>query len=263
VPSPRAGLIKNPLAATHLFGADLVYGIGSSIERSSPLDLVARSGRRVLMHWVGTDVLFARRAERRGRVSARLRRSHHWADAPWLIDELGALSLKVAEHPLPMPIAVGHPLPLPDEPAVLIFLPAAPHRAYDVDGTREVVAALPDVRFLLVGGFEISAENVENLGFVEDMAAVYARASLFLRLVRHDGLSHSVVEALSYGRQVVWKYSLPGVTRAATTGEAIAAIRGHTRAPLALNEPGIEASRRYAPERVVSEAADALEALLS
>jgi hypothetical protein len=262
VPSPRAGLIRNPLAATHLWKADLTYGIGSSIERSSPLDLIARSGRRVLMHWVGSDVLYARRAERRGRVSARLRRVAHWADAPWLIRELDPLSLKVQEHPLPMPIAVGQPLPMPAEPAVLIFLPANPHRAYDVEGTRAVVDGLPEVQFLLVGGYTMDAANVQNLGFVTDMAAVYARSSLFLRLVRHDGLSHSVIEALSYGRQVAWNYELPGVTRVGTAGEAITAVRAHVEGQLNLNEAGVETSARYRPERVIAEATNAIEALI-
>jgi hypothetical protein len=126
-----------------------------------------------------------------------------------------------------------------------------------------VVSALPGVRFLLVGGFEFEAANVENLGFVADMASVYARSSLFLRLVRHDGLSHTVIEALSYGRQVVWKYALPGVTTVADTEGAISAVRAHVGGPLALNEEGMEASTRYAPDRVVSEATVALEAMLS
>lgn len=263
VPSPRAGLVRNPLALTQLMRPDLVYGIGSSIERSSPLDLLARSGRRVLMHWVGSDVLYARRADRRGRVSARLRRATHWADAPWLAQELGPLALNVEEHPLPMPIAVGNAVPMPPEPAVMLFLPAAPHRAYDVDATRAVVEALPQTRFILVGGYRIEAPNVENLGFVTDMAAVYARSSMLLRLVRHDGLSHTVIEALAYGRHVAWRYQFPGVTAVATADEAIAAIRRHVDAPLVLNEAGIAASERYRPERVLGEVSEALEALTS
>jgi hypothetical protein len=215
------------------------------------------------MHWVGSDVLYARRADRRGRVSARLRRATHWADAPWLAQELGPLALAVEERPLPMPIAVGSPVPMPPEPAVMIFLPAAPHRAYDVDATRAVVEALPQTRFILVGGYRFEAPNVENLGFVTDMATVYARSSMLLRLVRHDGLSHTVIEALSYGRHVAWRYTFPGVTAAATAEEAIAAIRVHAASPLVLNEAGIAASERYRPARVLAEAAEALEALTS
>jgi hypothetical protein len=214
------------------------------------------------MHWVGTDVVHALTAQREGRVSARLRGCTHWADAPWLIDELAPLDLTVAEHPLPMPIAIGAPKPMPSEPRILVFLPARPHAAYDVAGTIEVVDRLPDVQFTVIGGFALKRPNVENLGFISGMSEVYARSSCFLRLVHHDGLSHSVVEALSFGRDVIWNYPMPGVTRVTGSAEAIQAVKAHAERPLEVNEAGIEAARRYLPRRVLEEAQAGIEALL-
>ncbi len=262
VPSLRAAAMKDPGAAAHVARSDLVYAIGSSIARRSPLDMVARF-KRVLMHWVGTDVVHARAAHREGRVSARLAGVAHWADAPWLIEELAPLGLDVAEHPLPMPIAFGQPKPMPTEPRVLMFLPQQPHAAYDVAGTIEVVDRLPDVQFSLVGGFTLNRPNVESLGFVNEMASVYERCSCFLRLVNHDGLSHSVVEALSFGREVIWNYPMAGVTRVDGVDQAVEAVRAHAAGPLVQNEAGIEAASRYLPARVVAEATACLEALLT
>ena len=260
VPAAREAA-RNPRGLVHLVRADLVYAIGSSIDRRAPLARLAR-WKQVLMHWVGSDVVQGLAAERGGRVSGRLRTAAHWADASWLIEEMAPLGLAVEEHPLPMPIAFGEPKPMPGEARVLVFLPRQPHAAYDVAGTIEVIDRLPEVPFVLVGGFSLNRPNVENLGFVSEMSPVYQRCSAFMRLVHHDGLSHSVVEALSFGRAVIWNYPLDGVTRIAGVDDAVGAIREHVSGPLVLNERGIEASHRYLPERVVAEACEGIEALL-
>lgn len=260
VPSPRAGL-RNPGAAAHLARARLVYAIGSSIARGSPLDLLARTGKRVLMHWVGTDVQAARQAARLGRVSGRLRGAAHWADAPWLIDELAPLGVEADEHPLPMPIAFNEPLPAPAEHCVLVYLPEGSGPNYDVEAMTRVIDTLPGVPFVAVGGGRLERPNVEVLGYVTDMRTVYRRVSCYLRLVHHDGLSHMVVEALSAGRRVIWSYSLPGVTMVGSPEEAAAAIARQVTEPPAWNIAGIEAAVRYRGESAVAEAATALEAL--
>src|SRR5690606_20500057 len=101
-----------------------------------------------LVHWVGSDVMHATEAWRRGRLSPRLRDGAvHWVDAPWLAEELAPLGIRAEEHPLPMPIAIGEPLPMPPEPRVLVFLPRNPHRFYDVEGTVRLIDRLPTVPF--------------------------------------------------------------------------------------------------------------------
>ncbi len=161
-----------------------------------------------------------------------------------------------------MPIAFGQPKPMPEEPKVLVFLPSQPHAAYDVAGTIEVIDRAPDVPFVLVGGFRLNRANVENLGFVNGLAPVYERCSCFLRLVNHDGLSHSVVEALSFGREVIWNYPMAGVTQVEGVDGAVEAVRAHVSRPLRQNDAGIEAASRYLPARVTAEATAGLEALL-
>src|SRR5687768_12078702 len=73
--------------------ADLIYLISSRIDRRSPQALLAAVRRRpTLVHWVGTDVLFALDEYRAGRASERLiSRATHLADAPWLVDELAEI----------------------------------------------------------------------------------------------------------------------------------------------------------------------------
>lgn len=232
--------------------ADAIYAIGMSSAVNSPLDILARLRKPVLMHWVGSDVVDAFAAARAGRLSDRVvRRAVHLADAPWLADELATIGVRARVVLLPVPATIGSPQPLPAEFQVLIYLPATFQTDYRVDDTMEVVRALPGVSFALVGGYAPpeAPPNLAVLGYVRDMAAVYAGASAYLRLTHHDGMAHSVVEALSYGRHVIWDHPLPGVTRIASTGEAIDAVRElarrHSAGELTENAAGAEFVRRH------------------
>jgi hypothetical protein len=252
--------------------ADLVYGIGVSATRNSPMDLLLRARKRVLIHWVGTDVLHAAEAQRLGRLSPRVARgASHWADAPWLVEELSAIGISAEEHLLPTPVALGEPLPLPPEFRVLLYFPPHAHAAYDMDGTFEAVRALPDVPFTLVGGVTPPAQlpNLCDRGTVsfDGMRSVYAECSVFLRLVHHDGMSHTVLEALSLGRHVLWSYPLSGVRRVTDTASAVQAITQlrseHEAGTLAWNQAGAAIVRqRYQHQTVLQSARRRISELL-
>ena len=51
--------------------------------------------------------------------------------------------------------------------------------------------------------------NVFAHNFVQDMGSLYRNTSALLRFTIHDGLSKMVLEALSYGRHVLWTESFP------------------------------------------------------
>jgi len=270
---PRPG--RSPVAwarlVTGLLRTDLVYAIGSSPAKNSPVDLAARRGAPVLMHWVGTDVVTAIASYKAGRLSDRLARlAHHWADAPWLVEELAPLGINAEYRPLPIRTVIGEPIALPPEFRVLIYFSARPHRQYDLEGTMAVIRSLPDVAFTLVGGYRPPGPppNLEVVGFVEDMAQVYPRVSAFLRLTHHDGMSHSVIEALSFGRYVFWNYSCPGVTRVADAAAAIEAIRimqsRFIAGTLEVNEVGAAGvTQRYRWDTLLHEVQAGIDQLLS
>ncbi|GBD24471.1 hypothetical protein HRbin29_02149 [bacterium HR29] len=265
LPSPVVEPRRTPWVLAELVRSDLVYAIGSRAARGAPVDLLLRLGKKVVLHWAGSDVLFAQRDAESGRLSRRVaERAVHWAVAPWLVEELGALGIAAEERPLPLPIAWGEPVPLPETFRVLVYLPERPWEPYDVEGTLAVMRALPDVPFLVVGGYVPPAPlpNVEALGFVPNMAEVYRRTSVLLRLTHHDGRSHSVIEALSFGRYVVWTYGLPGVVRVSGPAEAAAAIARLRAEAHGLNERGLEEAARYRAEVLVPEAVERLRSIV-
>ena len=44
-----------------------------------------------------------------------------------------------------------------------------------------------------------------------NMDEIYSQSSLLIRLTKHDGFSSMVLEALSYGRNIIWTYDIPNV----------------------------------------------------
>lgn len=260
MPHPGRDAALWPRLATEIMAADVIYAIGSSVRLNSPLDLISRAGKKMLVHWVGTDVSVALDDWRNGRASERvLRRGLHRADARWLVDELTGLGVRAQERLLPIPVAIGVAAPLPPRFNVLIYLPREPQSDYDVEGTLAVIRALPTVPFRIVGGYAPPEPlpNVETLGFVTDMPRIYRESTVLLRLMHHDGMSHSVIEAASFARHVLWSYAMPGITGVSGAEEAVATIarlaEQASRGELDANRVGAEHMRqRYNHERVLA-----------
>jgi hypothetical protein len=255
--------------------ADLVYLVGGQIERLSRPHLLRLALRTpFVMHWAGSDVLYARQARSSGRATSWLVRGvHHWAGAPWLADELFQIGVRARwlPHSWVDPPAVLPPLPAPDDApfTVLTYLPEGRADFYGGEAVRQLAAALPDVQVLVTGapGLPWSAPNVRCLGWVDEMAPLYARTHVLVRLPRHDGLAFMVQEALAFGRYAVWSYPFPGVLHAAGAEQAIAAVRQlrarHNRSDLPLNQAGAEHVReRFNRGRIRADLRAGLGALL-
>lgn len=260
----RAWLRLVPL----LLRARVLYLLSSRVDRWSPQALIAFAWRRPLVvHWVGTDVLFALEAQRAGKASRRLlRKARHLADAPWLPGELAELGICAEYVPLPVPgLREAEPEPLPARFCVLLYYPVDPvdREVFDFETMMRLVVELPAVRFRLIPspaetlGVPLPP-NLETSGWVSDMEAVYRETTVYVRLTAHDGTSFMAVEALSRGRYVIWTHPLPGAIRASGYEEVSAALRAlharHERGELGLNEQGRAAVLRdFDRERLARE----------
>ena len=272
---PSAGRRPGGWATTlaEIARADLIYLVGGQVERWSRPDWLLRCGRRrVVMHWVGTDVSCALDAARRRRLSRRLVRGpQHWAEVPWTAAELRPLGLDCEIVPL-APARLSQVLPpLPPEFSVLTYLPDARPDFYGRPVVLRLAAAFPKVRFLVTGsegnGWQ-APQNMEFLGWQHEMAPVYARGSVLLRLPEHDGLSFMVLEALAAGRHVIWNHPFEGVLSAGDGQEAEMQLRAlldaHRSGTLRLNETGAALVRtHYSRERLRSDLLARFEALVA
>ena len=271
---------RNPASWTKLLPkiarADILYLISARIERRSPLDVLLRSRRKpVVVHWVGTDALRARKAYEQRNLSARASEQPvHWADAPWLRDDLRAMGLRVEHVPLPVPDVTSEPLPLPETFRVLMYLPEdrANREVFDEETILQLPGGLPDTEFTIFPASAQSlpapmADNLTAQPWTDDVDALYQSSTVYARLTRHDGMPLSLVEALSRGRHAIYPHPFPGSIQASGFAEVRAALQElksrHDAGTLGLNQEGVAYVRdRYDPETLTAELEERLRALL-
>lgn len=175
--------------------------------------------KRTVYYWIGTDVLAAvkeRQLGMRGRFGDALRRGHHFANAPWLAEELREIGVDSELVLFPVgkvsPPEQSH-MEWPSGFTVLAYIPDGRSEFYGGAAFAAAARRMPDARFLVVGGngswLADAPPNLEFLGYVNDMGSVLNRAHVVVRQVEHDAIGGTVREGLFYARHVVYSYPLP------------------------------------------------------
>jgi hypothetical protein len=187
-------------------------------------------------YWLGSDVMYtldeARAGTLRSAALAATRDDLHLADAPWLASELEAVDLHAIPAHVPRTYhAPEEPPGLPAEFRVLTYLPARRFEFYGGPAILEAARRLPDARFDVVANVGEQASsappNIQWHGWVADMSTRYARATVVVRIPRHDGLGATVVEGLLHARHVIYTHDVPFVrTIRPATADALADALG-------------------------------------
>lgn len=208
-------------ALLHVPFCSAVYQIGMPLVPDAIFEACGRFGKPIIKHWVGTEVL--RSGEPEALRQNALGRIEHWADAPWLADELATVGIAANFVGL-SPVAEVPPMSLPPAPlTVLTYLPEDKFEFYGAQIVYELARRMPGVRFLVLASERrgrATPANVEFIGYHDDMEPVYARCHALVRMPDHDGMAQMVLEALNFGRYVIWNYPLEGVAKANDADEA-------------------------------------------
>jgi hypothetical protein len=262
-PAPRHGLVQRARVHRDLLGADVVLGIHGRA-RLGPLERLAiRLGRPKVVEWVGTDVLqHAGSAEPFTREAV-----WNWCESSWISDELHAAGFEdVDVVPLTCTLFPHEAPPLPERFGVVAYTPDGRHEFYGLPFVVELARRLPDVPFDLLATNRAPdlPPNVRPRGWVDDMDGVLRACTVYLRPVAHDGVSHTVLEALSYGRYVVWTYAFPGVEQIQDVDAVERIIRdlaaAHRAGTLPLNLEGRTAvEKRFSPPLIATQLRSRLE----
>jgi hypothetical protein len=171
-----------------------------------------------VFYWVGTDVLNTTQDFKAGTLRKRsyalARKDHHLADATWLVEELLKVGIEALPKTITIPELQGGDTPdLPSVFSVLSYIPDTRHRFYGGNSIYEAARRLPDIRFDVVGGSGTwVSEPMPNLvfhGWQRDMKKFHRNATVLVRLVQHDGTGLTALEALSFGRHVIYSHPLP------------------------------------------------------
>jgi hypothetical protein len=213
----------------------------------SQLATAVAMGVPVVRWWVGTDVLNVITREDLQRNAARVDRiiSTNVAAAPHLVDELGTVGVRAQYVPsvidaditgIPVMEWTGETRP------VLVYMPESRKDFFGIDVIEPVIAANPDLEFLVVADDSHSLAiypNVESFGWVSNMQHLYERAGCILRITAHDGLPRMLIESLVRGAYAIYSWPLHGCWEAHTSEEVNQALVDYRAA----REPNLEGRR--------------------
>ncbi len=233
VPTWRRWSLSRRLAAARRVRAVHFYWARM---KSAEVAALRLGGRRVIQHFIGTDVLKLLEAPARKRREARL--LSRWtavaAVSQNLVDELQQVGVRA--RLVPFVSAKAYPEPgevawVPGPPwRFLTYVPPDRLEFYGFSRVLSLARRRPGDLFQVLS---MSAEdakgvdlppNVQLLGWRDDVPQLIAKSHGLLRLTQHDGLPNLVVEALARGRYVVYTGDLPGCHRAAGDADVARAV---------------------------------------
>lgn len=193
--------------------SDLWYSIGSPVT-DRWVSLAARLLRKPrVIHWVGSDIAALCRA---GALRSYLSSNNiiHLAEVEWTAEQLRSLRLRVRLAALPPRHRTIGALPLPEHFTVMLYVPRTRSEFYGRRSFERLMRRLREraIRYVIVGGGDLSVPegvDAKNLGWRDRLEDVYANVTVLIRNTERDGLSLMVLEALSFGRHVLWTQTFP------------------------------------------------------
>lgn len=198
-----------------LMNCDVWYSIGSPVT-DRWVHLAARILRKPrVIHWVGSDIAgLSEHPALRSLLSS----SHvtHLAEVSWTAEQLREFGFTPRIAPLPPRHNHPQSTPLPKRFTIMLYVPRTRSDFYGRRAFERLMERLADqpVRYVVVGGGHVEAPagvEVCNLGWRDTLHDIYEDVSLLIRYTPHDGLSLMVLEALSFGRHVIWTQDFPHV----------------------------------------------------
>lgn len=172
-------------------------------------DSKGRTPAKKVVHFVGTDIWQLRQISLNGldiwKSYMRNAVDEVLVEADFTQAELKEI-LGITAKIVPIPPAKLYDvMPLPKKFTVACYQPQTNSNFYNPQLMEEIAKEMPDVRFKFYGhpmqqGKHATLENVEYVGYVNDMESFIKDCSAIIRFPFHDGLSISLLEFILAGR---------------------------------------------------------------
>lgn len=174
------------------------------------------------------------------------------AGSELLVKELDEIGIKASRVPI-VPFEFEFSLKkMPEKHSVLVYLPEGREEFYGKEIIKELIAKEPDIQFHIVahnGMKELEYNNVKFYGYLnsEEMEKLYDEITILLRYPKHDGMSMMVIEALSKGKYVVYKYNHPYVEtpKSENINDIYRSFKSIIDRPVSINKEGHEFVKKY------------------
>jgi len=186
-----------------------VISMNGVSDKSGSLSWAMRFKKPLIMQWQGTDVLLLReRIENKAVLNTYLDYATHFTDAPWLqkeLDELG-IEAKLLSFKSLKPITTTTQY---SEINILTYLGKGRESFYGWEVILEAMRSFQNIQLYVMGTDGEGLEKLPNITFLgwadkNQVIEHYKKCPIFVRMTEHDGYSLSIMEALSYGLEVIW-----------------------------------------------------------
>jgi glycosyltransferase involved in cell wall biosynthesis len=222
--------------------SDAVISMNGVSDRSGSLEAVIRMKKKLILQWMGTDALLAMERMKDGTIVRRyIDYAYNWVDSPWLKDEVGSLGVETnsvffKSVPQQEPVLTFGSL------NAMSYIAQKRQKFYGLEHILTLAKAFPDIEFNIYGMSSSDyplPENVLIHGWVkpEEFRDKLKQSAIFVRLTEHEGFPVSVIEAMSYGCEVMMSMPYSPVVLARTADEAVS---GFERIIQKLRERGMK-----------------------
>ncbi|TCL61805.1 hypothetical protein EDC14_103238 [Hydrogenispora ethanolica] len=258
-----------------LLRADLIYLIGGDLRHNRFFNLAFLLGKRLVVHWVGSDILAMKEwhEQKRRFASWMVKKAEHWAEVDWTAAELLDLGIQARIVPLTPAAFPEKTYEIPSKFVVLTYLPPGKEEFYGEKELIQLARKFPEIVFLAAAASSADPKpewpsNLIPIGWVNNMSELYREVIALVRLTQHDGLSFMVLEALAQARYVIWSYPLTGAAQARNCVEAAPVLADLYRAfchqKLTLNSEGRNmVIGNYTPQAVLGQIAQGIAEILA
>ncbi len=165
--------------------------------------------KKIIISWIGTDVLTANKNPiyRILTKFCQVMVDQNIVVAPHLKTELSEININ--SQLLSLPVFKLYKFQnCTYKNKILVYLPDNTKSRFNFfqgDLIKKIVREFPEINFLIIAnsGKQFSEENVKCIQWTENMEDLYLETSGLIRLPIHDGLSNTILEAISMGRFVI------------------------------------------------------------
>lgn len=201
----------------NILNSEIIYGtfFGLFSKRNLIYLIIAKLFRKkVICHWIGTDVLIALENPKKTLFIQKFI-DLNLSGSKQLKEELETVGIKSMEEHIILNDIDFNIEEMPSEHSALAYLPTEKVKFYGGDYIKQLAKDFPNIKFYIVANENKDEfkdyENIINLGRVslEKMEEVYQKISILIRIVEHDGLSLMLMEALAKGKEVIYSYDFP------------------------------------------------------
>jgi hypothetical protein len=207
-----------------------LYSINGTIGKSKAISFAMALNKRIVMHWVGSDILSAKNEYFNKKFNPDfISKCIHITDTPWFVEELAKIGINARYLPLinfSSKKVVN--APFPEKFNVLIYIPQNKQKFYGIERLVKISSCLPDIEFNVVGTKypELPCpSNVVFHGWVENIENYIKNSVVCIRIPEHDGLSFFVLESLFYMRYVLYNYPLPFTEKVVSDNDIIEKLK--------------------------------------